>query len=140
MRSAKGAEYDCHGQALSGTKRVAPGGKIENCVAALKERNKLLNNSDLFRTFSALLDLCLLSRGDAPRSAQRLAPGYHIPRLRRCARRFTTFRQSRLLDKQVRRVQVFADDTQFFVAGRFGGCELRGDVHVPTGVFFYLFH
>jgi len=39
LRSAKGAEYDSQGQALSGAKRVAPGYKESKDYKALKVRN-----------------------------------------------------------------------------------------------------
>jgi hypothetical protein len=50
---------------------------VRNGREALKERN---NSPSVFRTFSALFKLLLVTRGDALASLA-LAPGYHIPRL-----------------------------------------------------------
>src|ERR1041384_3070213 len=61
--SAKGAQYESQGQAPNNVRRVAPG-KSALIREALKERN----NWSVFRTFSALFKIILVTRGDALRA------------------------------------------------------------------------
>src|ERR1043166_7818031 len=75
VRSAEGAEYESQGQARSEAERVAPG-----CVKPKATRPERPKYPHRYYALSGLIR-ALLSYPGATRFA--LAPGYHIPRLRR---------------------------------------------------------
>jgi len=77
IESAEGAKYDSQGQVRSEAEHVAPGLNIKEARRGLKGRN----SCRCITPFSGLNALFLLHDPGATRFA--LAPGYHIPRLRR---------------------------------------------------------
>ena len=74
--SAKGAGYNSQVQVRREAEHVAPGNEIKICARALKGRNNYFGLSGLNDS------LVYVTRGDVPTKSG-LAPGYHIPRLRR---------------------------------------------------------
>jgi hypothetical protein len=88
-QSAKGAKYESQGQARSEAERVAPGER-KRSDPALKARN----TRDIFGPFRPYLIVHIATRGDVPRLAPALAPGFHIPCLWRSV--FRLFVQSYL--------------------------------------------
>jgi hypothetical protein len=75
-------EYDSQGQALSAAKRVAPG--CEKKETLRPERPKYA--PPLLRPFRAGAPFLFGIQGRRASLRSALAPGYHIPRLRRCLR------------------------------------------------------
>ena len=88
VTSAKGAEYDSQGQARS----ASPLDKNVITAKALKERNTAVDISH----FQCSLNFIPANQGRRASLRLALAPGYRIPRLRRCATEFRLLRQSRV--------------------------------------------